>query len=112
MRTATQQRLAELQLEIRVGIHCGEIELRDDDVSGLAVVIAQRIMDTAQGGEILVSSAVKDLVLGSGIPFVTVEERELKGVPGQRADASRRGLTANEAEAERARTMGSGGARR
>jgi class 3 adenylate cyclase/pimeloyl-ACP methyl ester carboxylesterase len=80
---ATRQRLAELALEIRVGIHCGEIELRDDDVSGLAVAMAQRIMGTARGGEILVSSTVRDLVLGSEVQFVAVGERDLKGVPGR-----------------------------
>ena len=71
----------QLGLEIRAGVHTGEIELRGDDVSGLAVVIAQRIMVIAEAGAVLASSTVKDLAVGSGITFADHGEYELKGVP-------------------------------
>jgi class 3 adenylate cyclase len=73
---------ADLGLDVRVGLHTGEIELRDDDIGGLAVHISQRVSSAAQPGEIWVSSTVKDLVAGSGIEFDDRGERELKGVPG------------------------------
>jgi class 3 adenylate cyclase len=72
-----------LEVELRAGVHTGEVELRDDDVSGLAVVIGQRISALAGAGEVLVSSTVKDLVIGSGIDFVEHGEHDLKGVPGR-----------------------------
>jgi len=78
VREASQQ----LDLEIRAGVHTGEIELRGDDVTGLGVVIAQRVSALATSGEVLVSRTVKDLVVGSGIDFSDRGEHELKGVPG------------------------------
>ena len=63
-------------------MHTGEIELRGDDIGGVAVHIGQRISALAQPSEIVVSSTVKDLVAGSGIEFEDRGERELKGVPG------------------------------
>jgi class 3 adenylate cyclase len=71
---------AALGLRLRAGMHAGEIELRGDDVAGLAVVIAQRVSALAGAGEILVSSTVKDLVAGSGTTFEPRGERQLKGV--------------------------------
>ena len=72
-----------LGLEIRVGLHTGEIELRaDDDVAGVAVHIGARVAQHAGAAEVLVSSTVKDLVAGSGIEFDDRGEHELKGVPG------------------------------
>jgi class 3 adenylate cyclase len=71
-----------LDLDVRVGLHTGEIELRSDDIGGLAVHISQRVSAAAQPAEIVVSSTVKDLVAGSGIEFEDRGERELKGVPG------------------------------
>ena len=71
----------ELGLAIRAGLHAGEIELRGDDVTGLAVVIAQRVCALGGAGEVLVSSTVRDLVVGSGIEFAPHGEHELKGVP-------------------------------
>ena len=71
-----------LDMEVRVGLHTGEIELRGDDISGLAVHIGQRVSATAGPAEIVVSSTVKDLVAGSGIEFEDRGEQELKGVPG------------------------------
>jgi class 3 adenylate cyclase len=70
-----------LGMEVRCGLHTGEVEMADSDVRGIAVHIGARIAALAGPGEVLVSSTVKDLVIGSGIPF---EERglyELKGVP-------------------------------
>jgi class 3 adenylate cyclase len=72
---------AELEMEVRVGLHTGEIEIRGDDIGGVAVHIGQRVSALAQPSEILVSSTVKDLVAGSGIEFETRGEHELKGVP-------------------------------
>ena len=73
----------ELGLELRAGLHTGELEVRrDDDLGGLAVHIAARVMSMADGGEVLVSSTVKDLVAGSGIDFEDRGTHELRGVPG------------------------------
>jgi class 3 adenylate cyclase len=72
-----------LGLEIRVGLHTGEIEMRaDDEVAGVAVHIAARVAQHADASEVLVSSTVKDLVAGSGIEFHDRGEHDLKGVPG------------------------------
>jgi class 3 adenylate cyclase len=72
----------QLGLEVRVGLHTGEIERRGDDVAGIAVHLAQRVMDTAMPGEVLVSRTVVDLVAGSGIEFVDRGEHQLRGIPG------------------------------
>jgi class 3 adenylate cyclase len=69
-------------IEIRAGIHTGEIEVLEDDIAGIAVHIAQRVQGRAGPGEVLVSSTVKDLVAGSGLEFEDRGEHELKGVPG------------------------------
>jgi class 3 adenylate cyclase len=71
-----------LGIELRVGLHTGECEVRGDDLGGLAVHIAGRVAALACPGEVLVSSTVKDLVVGSGIEFQDRGEHELKGVPG------------------------------
>jgi class 3 adenylate cyclase len=71
-----------LGLEIRAGIHTGEIERRGDDVAGMSVHIAARVVALARPGEVLVSRTVTDLVAGSGIGFADRGEHELKGVPG------------------------------
>lgn len=70
-------------LEVRSGLHTGEIELRDDDVGGIAVHIGARIAALAGAGEVLVSSTVKDIVAGAGIEFADRGEHGLKGVPGE-----------------------------
>ncbi len=70
-----------LGVEIRAGVHTGEIELRGDEVTGLAVHIGARVVALADGGEVLVSRTVKDLVVGSGIEFNDRGTHELKGVP-------------------------------
>jgi len=70
-------------IELRVGMHTGECEVRGDDLAGLAVHIAARVGASACSGEVLVSSTVKDLVEGSGLEFEDRGEQELKGVPGR-----------------------------
>jgi class 3 adenylate cyclase len=72
-----------LGLEVRAGLHTGEIELAGSDVRGLAVHIGARISALAAPGEVLVSSTVKDLVAGSGIEFDDRGIHPLKGVPGE-----------------------------
>ena len=70
-------------IELRAGVHTGEIELRGDDVGGIGVHIASRIAGLAGANEIIVSRTVKDLVVGSGIEFTDRGEHTLKGVPGE-----------------------------
>lgn len=70
-----------LGLEIRAGVHTGEIERRGDDIAGMGVVIASRVAALAAGGQVLVSQTVKDLVTGSGIELREAGSHELKGVP-------------------------------
>jgi class 3 adenylate cyclase len=72
-----------LGIELRVGLHTGECEVRGNDLAGLAVHIAARIAALAGPGEVLVSATVKDLVSGSSIDFVERGQYELKGVPGK-----------------------------
>jgi class 3 adenylate cyclase/pimeloyl-ACP methyl ester carboxylesterase len=71
-----------LDIQLRVGVHTGEVEQRDQDVHGIAVHIAERVMSAAAAGEVLVSSSVPPLVAGSGIEFDDRGVQELKGVPG------------------------------
>ncbi len=80
---AIRRELRPLKLEVRAGLHTGECERRGDDLSGIAVHIAARIMDSASESDILVSNSVKDLVVGSGLEFVEHAIHSLKGVPGQ-----------------------------
>jgi DNA-binding SARP family transcriptional activator/class 3 adenylate cyclase len=75
------QAVRTIGLEIRAGVHTGEIQQRERELHGIAVHIAARIMDAAGPGEVLVSSTVKDIVAGSGIDFEYRGERVLKGVP-------------------------------
>jgi pimeloyl-ACP methyl ester carboxylesterase len=77
------RRLPDLGVRIRAGLHTGECERRGDDVGGMAVHIGARIGARAEPGEVLVSSTVKDLVVGSGIEFADRGSAELKGVPGE-----------------------------
>jgi class 3 adenylate cyclase/pimeloyl-ACP methyl ester carboxylesterase len=69
-------------LELRAGVHTGEVELRGSDIAGLAVTIASRVCDLAGPGEVLVTRTVTDQIVGSGMEFDDRGERELKGVPG------------------------------
>jgi pimeloyl-ACP methyl ester carboxylesterase len=77
---AIAQAARSLDLEVRIGLHSGEVELMDEDVGGIAVHIAARVGALADAGEVLVSSTVKDLVAGSGIPFEDRGTRRLKGI--------------------------------
>jgi class 3 adenylate cyclase len=72
-----------LGLEVRAGLHTGEVELQGDDVAGLAVHIGARVCSLAGADEVLVTSTVRDLVVGSGITFEDRGRHELKGVPGE-----------------------------
>jgi class 3 adenylate cyclase len=74
---------AELGLQLRAGLHTGEIELLPNDIAGVAVHVAARISALAGAGEILVSTTVKDLVTGSGLAFEDRGVKELRGVPGE-----------------------------
>ena len=78
---AIRSRLRDLGLEVRVGLHTGEVELLGDDIGGIAVHIAARVMAAAGAGEIVCSRTVKDLVAGSGFAFEDRGARSLKGVP-------------------------------
>jgi class 3 adenylate cyclase/pimeloyl-ACP methyl ester carboxylesterase len=75
--------MPELGIDIRAGLHTGEVELTGDGIGGLAVHIAARVIDAEPGSGVMVSSTVKDLVVGSGIEFEARGPHELKGVPGE-----------------------------
>ena len=80
---AIRDRVGELGLQIRAGLHTGECELLPDgDVGGIAVHISSRVSSLASPGEILVSSTVRDLIVGSGRSLTERGEHDLKGVPG------------------------------
>ncbi len=80
---ALRDGLRGMGFEIRCGLHCGEIERRGPDVSGLAVHIAARVQAVARPGEVLVTRTVKDLVVGAQIPFADRGSHDLKGVPDE-----------------------------
>jgi class 3 adenylate cyclase/alpha-beta hydrolase superfamily lysophospholipase len=69
-------------IEIRAGVHSGEVELLGQGIGGIAVHIGARVTAKAEGGEVLVTATVRDLVAGSGIDFEERGEHALKGVPG------------------------------
>jgi class 3 adenylate cyclase len=78
---AIRAELAEHDLQIRAGLHTGEIELLGDDLGGIAVHLAARVLAQAGPGEVLCSRTVKDLVAGAGFAFEDRGRRGLKGVP-------------------------------
>jgi pimeloyl-ACP methyl ester carboxylesterase len=80
---ALQEEVERLGLEVRAGIHTGEVELIGDDVGGMAVNIGARIGALAGPGEVLVSSTVRELVVGSGLEFADRGAKTLKGAPGE-----------------------------
>jgi class 3 adenylate cyclase len=80
---AIRDEVQELDLEIRAGLHTGEVEVLPDDIAGLAVHVGARISAVAGAGEVLVSSTVKDLVVGSGLVFDDRGSHALKGVPDE-----------------------------
>jgi class 3 adenylate cyclase len=79
---ALREELSEIGVQIRAGLHIGEVELRGDDVGGIAVHIAARVLATAGPGEIVVSRTVRDLVAGSEVVLQDRGSRRLKGVEG------------------------------
>jgi class 3 adenylate cyclase len=78
-----REELRKLGIEIRVGLHTGECELLGDDIGGVAVHIGARVEARAMPGEVLVSSTVKDLVVGSGLQFEDRGTHTLKGIPDE-----------------------------
>jgi pimeloyl-ACP methyl ester carboxylesterase/class 3 adenylate cyclase len=80
---AIAEQVRSLGIELRAGLHTGECELIGEDIGGMAVNIGARIGALADANEVVVSSTVKDLVVGSGISFSDRGARELKGVPGE-----------------------------
>jgi class 3 adenylate cyclase len=72
----------DIGLELRAGVHTGEVEVRGDDIAGLAVTIAKRVCDRGGPGEVLVTRTVADHVVGSGVELADRGEHQLKGVPG------------------------------
>jgi len=80
---AIARRAAEEGVQVRAGVHAGECEVTDDDISGVAAHIGSRIMALAGPSEVLVSATVRDLVFGSGVEFEARGEHDLKGVPGK-----------------------------
>ena len=79
---AVRDAMRQLGFEVRAGVHTGEIEIRGDDVTGIAVHLGQRVSAAADPGEVLVTRTVVDLVAGSGIHFTDRGDHELRGVPG------------------------------
>jgi class 3 adenylate cyclase len=80
---AVTNAVRDVGVEVRAGIHTGETELLGDDIGGMAVHIAARVVGLAGPGEVLVTRTVRDLVAGSGIEFAEHGVHDLKGVPGQ-----------------------------
>jgi class 3 adenylate cyclase len=79
---ALRDELRGIGLQIRAGLHTGEVELRDDDIGGIGVHIAARVVAAAQSGEILTSRTVRDLVVGSDIAAEDRGTHDLKGIDG------------------------------
>ncbi len=77
---AIREELRAEGVEVRIGLHAGEVELRGDDVGGIAVHIGARVASSARPGDVVVSSTVKDLVAGSGIAFADRGEHSLRGI--------------------------------
>ena len=77
---AIREGLRGLGIDVRIGLHTGEVELRGEDVGGIAVNIGSRVADEGSAGDVLATSTVKDLVSGSRIGFADLGERQLKGV--------------------------------
>jgi class 3 adenylate cyclase len=79
---AIRDAVDQLGLQVRAGLHVGEVDMRDGDVGGIAVHVAARVMALAAPGEVLASSALPSMVIGTGIAFEPRGEHELRGVPG------------------------------
>ena len=72
-----------LGIQVRAGLHTGECEIRGDDIGGIAVHIGARVSALAGPSDVLVSSTLRDLVIGSGLEFEGHGAHQLKGVPGE-----------------------------
>jgi class 3 adenylate cyclase len=79
--SAIRDAARQIGLDVRAGIHSGEVELRDTELAGIAVHLACRVCDAAQPSEVLVTRTVVDLVAGSGIAFEDRGNHNLKGIP-------------------------------
>jgi class 3 adenylate cyclase len=97
--------VGELGLDIRAGVHTGEVEIVANTIEGIAVHIGARIVAQARPGEVLVSSVVRDLAAGSGIAFDDRGTKKLKGVPGEWHLYAARPATARIGEAPTARSL-------
>jgi pimeloyl-ACP methyl ester carboxylesterase len=97
---AIREAMRGLGLSVRIGVHTGEVEVRGDDVGGIAVHTAARVQDLAQPDEVLVSRTVADLVAGSDITFTPRGTHALKGVARRVATPRRRGLIGNPRRSE------------
>jgi class 3 adenylate cyclase len=75
--------LRSLGIDVRAGLHTGECEVRGDDIGGIAVHIGARVSALAGANDVLVSSTLRDLVIGSGLEFEYRGAHQLKGVPGE-----------------------------
>ncbi len=80
---AIREAVQALGIEVRVGLHTGECEIRGDDIGGIAVHIGARVSALAGPNDVLVSSTLRDLVIGSGLEFEDRGTHTLKGVPGE-----------------------------
>jgi pimeloyl-ACP methyl ester carboxylesterase len=80
---AISNHVRSLGLDVRAGLHTGECEIMGDNIGGIAVHIGARVASLANGGEVLVSSTVRDLVAGSDLTFRDCGSKSLKGVPGE-----------------------------
>ncbi|MDQ2914291.1 MAG: hypothetical protein M3T56_13665, partial [Chloroflexota bacterium] len=78
---AIRDRVRDLGLEIRAGVHTGECEVIAGKTGGIAVIVGARVREQAAPGEVLVTSTVRDLTSGSGLAFADRGARQLKGVP-------------------------------
>ena len=74
----------DLGVEVRAGVHTGEVEVAEGDLRGVAVHLAARIMDAGGPGEVFVSATSRELASGAGVDFVERGSRELKGITGPR----------------------------
>jgi class 3 adenylate cyclase len=81
--SAIVRSVEQVGVRVRAGLHTGELERLGDDVAGIAVRIGSQVAELAGGGEVVVSSTVKDLVVGSGLEFTSKGPHELEGVPGE-----------------------------
>jgi class 3 adenylate cyclase len=80
---AIRDAVRSLGIEVRAGLHTGECEIRGDDIGGIAVHIGARVSALAGPNDVLVSSTLRDLVIGSGLEFEDRGDHTLKGVPGE-----------------------------